>query len=199
MAALDAKKVYRKVREGDTEYNEEEHCVMVIRVMNTFGTVPAFCREAMIGQTTFYRWTERHPVFKQCYDIGKVIARTNWEKEGEDNKDNPDFNFKYWKEIGAERYGLGKNRVRVGTDHEAAPYEQYKQLMMQAADEEFNASEIKQIMEAINVGIRAHESYELQRQLNEMKRDVESMKVESISANDEETTNAYSRTNKGTA
>jgi len=177
MSKIDAKKLYLQIRNGKGIYDEEKHCPMIIEVMNNEGTMTAFCRTAMISDALFYRWVKKFKVFRECYLIGKVLSKSNWEQEGEDGKDEEFFNFDHWRLKGAMRYGIGKNRVRMGIDPKSNPYEQYKQLVEMANSEEFNASEIKQLMESINVGIRAFESFELQGQINKIQDDVNQIGV----------------------
>ncbi len=179
MSQIDAKSLYLQFKKGDRAYKEEVHCPMIIEVMNDEGTAVSFCRKAFISDTLFYKWLSKHKLFATCYAYGKIISRDNWEKEGELGKDEEFFNFDLWRMKGAMRYGIGKNRVRFGIDPKASPYKQYQQLVELANSEEFNASEIKQLMESINVGIRAFESFELQAQVSKIQDDVNQMGVRS--------------------
>jgi hypothetical protein len=145
--------------------------------MNIKGTMTAFCIEALISDALFYKWCREYPVFNNCYQIGKMISKNNWEQEGESGKDDENFNLEYWRIVGACRYGVGRNnRIRLAIDPEANPYTQYQQLIQQAGGEEFTASEIKQLMESINVGRGVFETFKLQEQLDSMKDDVSRMK-----------------------
>lgn len=177
MPEIDAKKIYLQIKTGERTYNEEVHCPMVLHVMNTKGTMTAFCKEAGISDALFYKWTMQYPIFKECYEMGKVYSKSNWEEEGENGKDEEFFNFDYWRLTGACRYGVGRNRVRMAVDSESNPYEQYQQLIRQAGTEEFTAAEIKQLMESINVGRSAFEAFKLQEEMDAMKEDVARMKI----------------------
>lgn len=179
MAKIDAKKLYVEFKKGERNYKEDIHCPMILEVMNTEGTMTAFCKKAQISDRLFYKWTYANEIFRDCYEFGKILSKCNWEEEGEAGKDQEFFNFDYWRLIGAQRYGIGKNRIRMGIDAVGSPYEQYKQLVERANSEDFNASEIKQLMESINVGIRAYESFELQGQINKVKDDVSRMEIHS--------------------
>lgn len=175
---LTAKEIYRKLKNGETRYDEEYHCPLIIEVMNNpnKGTISAFCVEAFISDTTFYRWKARHPTFNECYRYAAMMSRENWEDEGRLGKDDESFNMDYWRIIGAARYGVGKsNRVRVEMDDQANPYEQYKQLISQASCGDFTAGELKQLMESINVGTRTYETFELQKEIDRMKEDLHKM------------------------
>jgi hypothetical protein len=172
MPKIDSKELYLQFKKGDRAYKEETHCPMILEVMNNEGTMVAFCKKAQISDALFYKWINKHKVFARCYAFGKILSRANWEQEGEDGKSEEFFNFDHWRLIGAQRYGIGKNRVRFGVNPIDNPYEQYKQLVDLARQEEFSASEIKQLMESINVGIRAYESFQLQEQIDKMQEDI---------------------------
>lgn len=175
MSHIDAKALYLQIKKGGRIYQEDIHCPMVLTVMNDEGTMTAFCKKAGICKATFYKWYNKHKTFRACYEMGMVFSRDNWEKEGENGKGEEFFNFEHWRLTGAMRYGVGKNRVRMGINPKSNPYQQYQQLVELANSEEFNASEIKQLMESINVGIRAYESFKMQEELDKIKDDVTRM------------------------
>lgn len=178
MAKIDAKKLYLQIKKGDALYEEDTHCPMILQVMNEEGTMTAFCKKAIISDALFYKWCRQHPIFNNCYQIGKMYSKYNWEEEGRLGKDDENFNMEYWRITGATRYGVGRtNRIRMEVDPDANPYEQYQQLIKQANGEEFTASEIKQLMESINVGRGAYETFKLQEQVDGMKEDVTRMKI----------------------
>ena len=179
MTQIDAKGIYLQFKKGRQKYNEEIHCPMILDVMNEEGTQVAFCKKAVISCSLFYDWVNKYKIFAACYAYGKILSKANWEEEGEKGKDEEFFNFDLWRMTGAMRYGVGKNRVRFGIDAKATPYIQYQQLVALANTEEFNASEIKQLMESINVGIRAYESYELQGQVSQIQEEVKQMGIRS--------------------
>ena len=165
--------LYKAQKAGGTTYNEAKHCKMVIDSMNTDGTMSAFCVKAGIGDKEFYRWMHKYETFMDCYRIGCMIARENWEREGDLGKGDESFDIELWKVQGSARYGVGKtNRVRVHIDADSTPYDQYKQLLAQASMGDFTASELKQLMESINIGIRAYESFQLQKEVDDMRKDL---------------------------
>ncbi len=171
--SFDAERIYQKYKAGHIQYVEEIHCPMVLKVMDEVGTMSGFCVRAEISDTVFYRWLHKYPVFSECFRLGCMVARENWEEEGRLGKDDETFNLELWRTQGAARYGVGKtNRVRVHIDADSTPYDQYKQLVSQASMGDFTAAEFKQLIEAINVGIRAYESFELQKEVDLMKQDL---------------------------
>ncbi len=182
MAEIQSKEIYLRVKKRfrfkNKDFHEDFHCANIIDVMNTKGTMAAFCREELISAGTFYDWCKKFPIFYECYQIGKMISRANWELEGENGKDDENFDFEYWRLIGASRYGVGRtNCVRLDVDPESSPYEQYKQLIRQAGNAEFNASEIKQLMESINVGKSVYETFKLQERIDDMESNVQRMQL----------------------
>lgn len=171
--AINAKKIYQAVKKGEPPFEEEAHCLMVLKMMDEKGTMSAFCTAAGISDTLFYKWLHKHKRFSDCYRIGCMISRENWEEEGREGKFDEGFNLELWRTQGAARYGVGRsNRVRVHIDATTTPYEQYQQLLNQASMGDFTAAELKQLMESINIGIRAYESYELQKEIDTMKQDL---------------------------
>lgn len=176
----DPQQLYKKIKGGNSIYKEELHCPMILEVMSSSsgGTVSAFCVKALISDTTFYRWISKYPIFSECYRIGNMISRQQWEDEGRLGKDEEFFNMEYWKTIGSSRYGVGKsNRVRLEVSEESNPYDQYKQIIRQASAGDFTAGELKQIMESLNVGTRTYEYFKLQEEVDLMKEDMKAMEL----------------------
>jgi hypothetical protein len=181
---FDHEGAYRRLKKGVSPYNEEEHCPLLMKIManNERGTVSAFCVQAFVGEDTFYNWLKRHELFRMCYMFGKMLARENWEDEGrrirslEVPMGTVSHEFEYWRMIGWSRFGVGKNsRIRLDLDPKGSPNDHYSQLLRQAAEGDFTAGEIKQLMEAVNVGLNAHQVFQLQGQIDELKSDLAKM------------------------
>ena len=178
---VNSSELYKAQKAGGVKYSEAKHCKLIIECMNKSGTMSSFCVAAGIGDGKFYRWMAQHETFMECYRIACMIARENWEREGEDGKGDETFDLELWRTQGAARYGVGKtNRVRVHIDADSTPYSQYKQLLTQASMGDFTASELKQLMESINIGIRAYESFELQREVDAMRQDLSKMNGDNV-------------------
>ena len=177
---FNAEEIYKKIKtQGNSKYIEEIHCPMILRIMNdkNKGTMSAFCVEAIIGDTIFYDWLNRHDIFLQCYAIGKMVARENWEQEGREIREIPGLELgcrmEHWRMIGWSRFGVGKNsRIRLNLNPNNNPAEHYAQLLRQASQGDFTAGEIKQLMEAVNVGLNAHQVFELQKEIDQLKSDL---------------------------
>jgi hypothetical protein len=201
MAKLDPKKIYEKLKKKGTNissYNESLHCPMVLEIIGNGGSVSEFCTEALISDTTYYRWRQMYPMFDECSRIAVNYAQILWEREGETNSDNPDFNWRYWEGIGNHRFYLNKQaRVRINVDDKADPHTQYQQLIKQGQEGDLTASEIKQLMESINIGIRAYESFKLQAEVDKMKEDLVKMNLEN--GNNIVTIEKPEKTNKDSA
>jgi hypothetical protein len=173
---FNARKAYINISKGGTKYEEEKHCILLIKIFNNEGSVPAFCKEVGIGDSTFWRWTRKYPVFDDCHRLSVMVAHSNWEEEGFNNKDNPEFNAEHWKTVGSQRFNLGKTaRIRLGVDCKADPYVMFQQLTKQATEGEFTATEYKLLMESVGAGTRAFESFKLQLDLDTIKKDLEKM------------------------
>lgn len=179
---LDAKAIYKRLKGKPTLYDEEVHCPMVLRIFGDkyAGTISHFCTEAEVCERTFYSWVNQHELFARCYGLAKMYARRNWEQAGQDLQSVPlnelGCQFEYWRMIGWSRFGVGKNsRIRLNLNPSDNPSDQYKQLLQQASDGDFTSSEIKQLMEAVNVGLNAYQVFELQKEIDQLKSDLEKM------------------------
>lgn len=180
--SFDANKVYKTLKGGLSKYNEETHCLMILKIMAdpNKGTFSAFCVEAVIGDTTFYRWLDAHDLFLECYAYGRMVARENWEDAGKRletlQTDEVGCSFELWRMKGWSNFGVGKNaRIRLKLKAEDNPAQHYAQIMKQASEGDFTAGEIKQLMEAINVGLNAHQVFELQKEIDQLKSDLAKM------------------------
>ncbi len=175
MARINAEELYKQIKFGK-KYVEELHCPMIIKTMHDLGTVSGFCKMAGISDSTFYDWVIKYSLFNECYRAGRMLALEAWEEEGREAKGDPEFNLELWRTQGASRHGVGKTgRIRVHIDAKATPYIQYQQLLGQASLGEFTASELKQVMESLNIGLRTYETFELQREVDLMKEDLTKM------------------------
>ena len=180
---IDANAIYAKVKKKPSNqiYDEPTHCPLVLEIMSdhTKGTVSAFCVAAGVGERTFWEWVAKHPIFAECYDIGRMYAREAWEEEGRYVRhalkmgETCTYAFDYWRMLGWSRFGLSKNnRIRLKLNKDSTPLEHYKELIQQAADGDFTSSEIKQLMESINVGLNVHDKMQMQSQIDDIKADV---------------------------
>jgi len=183
--SAEAKRIYKQIKGGmKKSYNEEKHCAMVIEVMSNpqRASISSFCVEAEISDTTFYKWLAKHEVFRECYRYGCMISQHNWEQQGQANMvydpQQEAFNIGVWQTLGAARYGVGKsNRIRVHVDADQTPYDQFKQIMSQASNGDFTSGELKQLCESVNIGLRAYEIVELQKDIDGMKESLRRMEA----------------------
>ncbi len=192
---LNSDKIFNHFKKvGELKYNEEVHGKLLIDCMldSDRGTYSSFCVEAMIADSTFFKWVNDYELFKKIYYFSKMVAREVWEQEGRDIKNREyqigtiDYSFEHWKLIGWSRFGVSKNaRLKLSLNPDDSPAQHYAAILRQAADGDFTASEFKQLMEAV------HQVFELQKQINELKSD-----LAVVSAN---TSVQHPFTNKGIA
>lgn len=163
------------------KYDEELHCKLLIKTMlnPNKGRVGSFCVEAMISDKTFQNWVRNKPLFGSLYYFSRMVAQELWEEEGRRIKDTEyqigtiNYAFEHWKMIGWTRFGISRNsRLKLNLNPEESPAKHYAAILTQAADGDFTASEFKQLMEAVNVGLNVHQVYELQKQIDELKSDM---------------------------
>lgn len=183
--ALNSVEIFAHFKKGTTLYNEEKHCQMLLDCMmdKKRGTLSSFCVEAMISESTFYAWCNKNEVFDDLYKFCKMYSREAWEQEGQRLKDTVlpmgtiSYAFEYWRLIGWSRFGVSKNaRIRLNLIATDTPDKHYSQLLKQASEGDFTAGEIKQLMEAINVGLNTHQVFALQKEIDQLKSDLATMK-----------------------
>ncbi len=170
-----ARELYETLKSPRRFYDEEKHCVMILEILPVKWRVSAFCVEALICEQTFYEWVNKYAIFKTCYGVAQLLAHEAWEKEEVDNLDNEDWDRKTWLQRGSRYFAKDKAKIKLEVDCMASPWEQYQQILKQAEKGDFNASEIKQLMESINVGTRVYETFKLQVELDKMKEDFNEM------------------------
>ncbi len=166
---------------SNLKYDEEKHCKLLIKVMmdNNKGCHTFFCVEAMISEGTFYCWTRTHEIFGSLYHFCKMVAKQCWYEEGigirnkEYQMGTINYEMEHWKLMGWAKFGISRNsKIRINFNPSDNPAGHYKTILMQASEGDFTASEFKQLMEAINVGLNVHQVFELQKQIDELKSDL---------------------------
>lgn len=182
--AIDGNAIYQRIKGGQVKYREEIHCPLIIEVMSSYnGTMSKFCIQVEISERKFYNWLAEYPEFRECYELGQQYARQSWDDHGETLLgERPlgsiSYDFEHWKMIGWSRFGVSKNaRIRTKFKAGSTPLEHYNQLIEAANSGEYTAGEIKQLMEGINIGLRADENFRLQAELNELRSDLDKMEL----------------------
>ncbi len=184
MPQVNAQEIYKQVKYGHIKFDEERHCILLLQTMSDTekGTMSAFCVAAGISDKKFYKWLKLSETFLECYALGNMFARENWEIMGREIMNEQlapgsvNYKFDYWRTIGWSRFGVGKNaRIRLDLDPNGTPNQHYKELIAQAANGDFTAGEIKQLMEAINVGLNTHQVFLLQKEIDQLKADLATM------------------------
>lgn len=181
-SGLDIDKIYKHFKTKNAlKYKEEEHCKLLIKVMldKDSGCYSAFCTQAMIAETTFFNWVRENELFRNLYYFCRMVAKQLWYEEGRSIRDKEyqigtmNYEYEHWKLMGWAKFGISKNaRIKINVNPNDSPAKHYASILQQAADGDFTASEFKQLMEAVNVGINVHETFELQKQIDELKSDM---------------------------
>lgn len=163
------------------KYHEEIHGKLIIKVMldPKFGCHSAFCVQAMIDESTFWLWLRRYDLFRSIYYFSKMVAKQLWYEEGrrigkeEYQMGTVNYEWEHWKMMGWTKFGISRNsKIRINVNPTDSPAKHYEEILRQASEGDFTASEFKQLMEAVNVGLNVHQVFELQRQIDELKSDL---------------------------
>lgn len=182
---LDVEEVYKLFKsKRNYKFDEEKHCKLLINVMmdRNKGCHTYFCVEAMICERTFYIWAKEIPLFGSLFYFCKMVSKQLWYEEGRMIKDKDyqmgtiNYAMDHWKLMGWAKFGISKNsRLRICVNPKESPAKHYESILMQAAEGDFTAAEFKQLMEAVNVGLNVHQTFELQKQIDELKSDLSIM------------------------
>lgn len=195
-----------KIRYNKIQFDENKHPSMLLRIMSDpeKSRMSAFCAEVGIGESKFYEWLKKSPLFLEVYGLGKILSRENWEKEGLDIKDQITMpgvisnKFEHWKMVGWSRFGIGKTcKLKLDLNPEDKPTAHYAQLIRQANNGEFTASEIKQLMEALNLGLKTQQNIEMQEEIDKLKADLIKMN-ENMHGNNSFSAQSITKTNQDT-
>lgn len=162
--------IYEMIRDG-VEYNPEIHCPKIINLFSQGKGIANFCVEVGISRVAFATWQRKHVKFREAVAIGKEVGIVKWLGIAEGN---PELVALYWKQFGFRNFGSTEG-VRLEVDPKASPIKQYEQIMEQATRGEFTSAEIKQIMESINIGLRALEVCSIQKDVDELKEGLKKM------------------------
>jgi hypothetical protein len=186
-SGLDVDKVYTHFKKKHNyKYSEELHCKLLIKIMmdKEYGCHSAFCVQAMISEKSFYDWISKHELFRNLWFFTKMVAKQLWYEEGKQIRDREyqigtmNYEFEHWKLMGWTKFGISRNsRIRINLNPEETPAKHYASILQQAAEGDFTASEFKQLMEAVNVGLNVHQVFELQKEIDELKSDMAIMKA----------------------
>jgi len=157
-------------------YRQEYHCEAAINILSDRykGTIADICKEFVITENQFNEWRRDYPLFNQAIEYGMVVAKVNWQNEPKifqnEKTELERFDLNMWKYTGKYRFGISEQpKIKVFLDKNLNPVEQYGQLLDGAAMGYYSASEFKQITEAVNIGIRAHEVFNMQGELDELR------------------------------
>lgn len=181
MEKAKATEIYQSIKKDGwfKPFDEIKHCVLMLECL---GRMTTFCARECVSDNTVYKWLKKSELFQEVYALSKMFGKEAWEEEGEEIRDEPmipgttNNRFEHWKMIGWSRYGVGKNpKVRLDLETGDSPDKHYQQLIAQARGGEFTASEFKQLMEAINVGLSVRQQIAMQNEIDELKADLATM------------------------
>ncbi len=162
--------LYKSIVEG-VQYEPKTHCALIIDLFEEGKGIAHFCVETGISRAMFMNWQQVYPKFKQAVQVGKEVGFVKLMEKSEDSEGNiKDYSARIIKLI----FG-SEDKIVLDIDPKSSPLEHYQQVMQQAARGDFTSAEIKQIMESINIGLRAQEICELQSEINELKEGLKAM------------------------
>lgn len=176
-----AHSIYLEVKQskGRKPFIEDIHCTMMFQAL---GRMSKFCVMANVSDQQVYKWLRNSELFKECYALAKMYGQEEWEEEGLQIRDEEvepgvcNYRYEHWKMMGWSRYGIGKNaRICLELDPNSTADQHYKQVIKQAANGAFSTTELKQIMESLNVGLNVQQVINMQKQIDQLNADLITM------------------------
>ena len=159
---------------SNVKYDEKKHCRMILSCFSSGGTLPDFLIQAGISRQKFMSWITNKKNFRECYLVAKEMALSKWLQIGSSSLYDKDFKQKVWEIAGRVNFGPPE-KIQIAINPESTPYEQYQQILAQASCGELTSGEVKQLMESVNIGIRAYETCLLQAEIDELKEGLRKM------------------------
>lgn len=98
---------------GTSKYNPEIHLPLLLEVFENLHGVAAFCASSKISRKTFWDWLEKHPEFKEQYDIAVDVGASRWENLPlEFSSRGLNFNHNYFVMMSRNRYRLSQINLK---------------------------------------------------------------------------------------
>jgi hypothetical protein len=154
-----------------TKYEAEKHIGLLYDTFIVGEAISAFCAEALISQSTFFKWKQDYPEFKEAYDIAINFAENFWNKLP---SNTADFNFNYWHINMRNRFGFGKPRLYF--DKNADPLQMFETIKEALADQEIS------IQDAVQLATIAKNEADIKKGVIEDKAVSEQMSIEETRA-----------------
>ena len=154
-----------------TKYDAEKHIGLLYDTFIVGEAISAFCAEALISQSTFFKWKQDYPEFKEAYDIAINFAENFWNKLP---SNTADFNFNYWHIVMRNRFGFGKPRLYF--DKNAEPLQMFETIKEALADQEIS------IQDAVQLATIAKNKADIKKGVIEDKAVSEQMSIEETRA-----------------
>ena len=147
---------------------DPDFCLKIIHIFNDEGNMSDFCLSIGASRQRVTKWQMEHPEFSEAVELAKDIAMVKWIRDGQDNLDNKDFNVRLWEALGKRQFG-NSDKIAIRMTKDKSPIQHYHEIMHQASLGSFTSSELKQIMECINIGLRAEEICTMQEEIDGLK------------------------------
>jgi|LauGreDrversion4_2_1035121.scaffolds.fasta_scaffold18263_6 hypothetical protein len=154
-----------------TKYEAEKHIGLLYDTFIVGEAISAFCAEALISQSTFFKWKQDYPEFKEAYDIAINFAENFWNKLP---SNTADFNFNYWHINMRNRFGFGKPRLYFAKN--ADPLQMFETIKEALADQEIS------IQDAVQLATIAKNEADIKKGVIEDKAVSEQMSIEETRA-----------------
>jgi len=175
------KRIVNRIINGlEVKYDPAPHAALLVELFAGGHDIAAFCHDAEIARSTFYKWVLDHDEFARAYEVARESARIWWENQVPENgglveMDGVKFNTKLWSMIMKNRFDLTDQRkLHLPKLKKAKDFnEQIKILSEYAADGSLTSSEANQLSGLILAAVRVEESTVLKAKLDKLEAYIE--------------------------
>lgn len=95
---------------GNWKYEAGVHKPLLLEIFQNGGDIASFCSSAKIARSTFQEWRNNFEDFHEAYERAKELARAWWERMGQENLCNPQFNTNAWRLMMRNRFDMTDSR-----------------------------------------------------------------------------------------
>lgn len=141
---------------GNWKYEASVHKPLLLEIFEHGGDIAAFCSSAKIARSTFKEWRDHFEDFHGAYEFARELARSWWEKQGQENLCNPQFNTNAWRLMMRNRFDMTDSRkVSIRGLSGAKTYKgQYNCVRKAVENEELTPDEALKLGNFIAVGAK---------------------------------------------
>jgi len=146
------------------KYDPDKHPALLLKVFKAGGDSRTFCADALIAQSTFFKWLLDFPDFAEVYKVAQELAYKHWDGEGRKLAITAPQAYRM---IMKNRFDMTEQRkVKLAKlKPEDSLSDQYKAIVSHMQDGDLTSHEAQQMASLIVSSIKIEEHSELKGRL----------------------------------